>query len=416
MSSVIKKPGARKSVEQQSLAFQPSRAKKPGGALDAEELQTRAPGGSHEIAKPLLAWFRGARRALPWRIDPRDPYKTWLSEVMLQQTRVETMVPYFHRFLARFPTLQSLAEAPQDDVLALWSGLGYYARARNLHRAAQEAFAKHGALPKTLDELRALPGFGPYTSAAVASLAFGVDAALVDGNVARVLARALGLEGDVDRAKLRSWELAPGLLPKGKAGEFNEALMELGAMICTPRSPACSRCPIAEGCVARERGNPEEVPAARPRKARPLVIRAALRLQRDDGRVLLQRQPGGALFEGLWDLPALEVGAEDPDSVRAAAAKLGRELGAKGEPAYLARVEQALTHREMRVEIFALTTPKKDPAKDRPELRWASQDKDALALIGLSSLARKSLIASGSAVLRSSRLLDTDALGDKLPV
>jgi A/G-specific adenine glycosylase len=307
------------------------------------------------------------------------------------------MVPYFHRFLARFPSLQSLAEAPQDDVLALWSGLGYYARARNLHRAAQEALARHGALPKTLGELRALPGFGPYTSAAVASLAFGVDAALVDGNVARVLARVLGLEGDVDRAKLRSWELAPGLLPQGSAGEFNEALMELGALICTPRSPSCSRCPIAEGCVARERGDPEEVPAARPKKARPLVIRAALRLQREDGQVLLQRQPEGALFEGLWDLPALVADEEDLAAVGMIAARLGRELGARGDPVHLARVEQTLTHREMRVEIFALAAPKKDPAKGRPELRWAAQDVDALASIGLSSLARKSLIASSRA-------------------
>src|SRR3954467_3436584 len=175
------------------------------------------------LADRLLPWFSAARRDLPWRKEPRDPYRVWISEVMLQQTRVEVVVPYYLRFLARFPTLRALAAAPLDDVLALWSGLGYYARARNLHRAAQ---ACGGELPGTAAGLRALPGFGPYTAAAVASLAFGEDVALVDGNVARVLARVFRVRGD---ARREAWKVAEELLPPGRGGAFNEALMELGA-------------------------------------------------------------------------------------------------------------------------------------------------------------------------------------------
>src|SRR5437773_704228 len=174
------------------------------------------------ISVPLLRWFRRARRDLPWRREPRNPYRVWVSEVMLQQTRVDVVIPYYRRFLKRFPTLASLAAAPPDDVLALWSGLGYYARARNLHRAAQAAGRE---LPRTCAELRELPGFGPYTAAAVASLAFGEDVPLVDGNVARVLARVFRLRGD---ARAQSWKIAGELFPRGRAGEFNEALMELG--------------------------------------------------------------------------------------------------------------------------------------------------------------------------------------------
>src|SRR5438045_2904526 len=195
------------------------------------------------LADRLLSWFATARRDLPWRKEPRDPYRVWVSEVMLQQTRVEVVIPYYHRFLRRFPTLASLAAAPLDEVLALWSGLGYYARARNLHRAAQ---ACGGRLPETADGLRALPGFGPYTAAAVASLAFGEDVALVDGNVARVLSRLFAIRED---ARARAWEIAARLLPRGRAGAFNEALMELGATVCTPRTPDCPRCPLQRMCA-----------------------------------------------------------------------------------------------------------------------------------------------------------------------
>src|SRR5262249_23338311 len=209
-----------------------------------------------------------------------------------QQTRVDVVVPYYLRFVARFPTLRRLAAAPLDDVLALWSGLGYYARARNLHRAAQ---ACGGELPSSAAALRSLPGFGPYTAAAVASLAFNEQVPLVDGNVARVLARVFRLEGD---ARSQAWKIAEGLLPPRQAGRFNEALMELGALVCTPRAPDCPRCPLRASCAGKD--EPERYPPARPRAARPLLEWKALALTRKDEAVLLSRRPPGALFGGLW--------------------------------------------------------------------------------------------------------------------
>jgi A/G-specific adenine glycosylase len=253
-------------------------------------------------------------------------------------------------------------------VLALWSGLGYYSRARNLHRAAQ---AVGEALPDTAEKLRELPGFGPYTAAAVASLAFGEDVALVDGNVARVLARVFALRGD---ARKQSWELAAQLLPKGRAGEFNEALMELGATVCTPRAPICTKCPLRADC--RGQDAPERYPEKQKRPARPLMEWQALALRRKDGAVLLARRPDGALFAGMWDLPATEV-------------KLpGVRL--HGALADCGIVEQTLTHREVRVNIRsgrASGTPRS------AGLRWVAPD--GFKALGLSSLARKSLRKAG---------------------
>jgi A/G-specific adenine glycosylase len=318
------------------------------------------------LADRVLSWFATARRDLPWRKEPRDPYRVWVSEVMLQQTRVEVVVPYYRRFLRRFPTLRALAAAPLDEVLALWSGLGYYARARNLHRAAR---ACGGALPRTAAELRALPGFGPYTAAAVASLAFGEDVPLVDGNVARVLARAFAVPGD---AKSVAWKIARDLLPAGRGGRFNEALMELGATICTPRAPDCPHCPIRPIC--RGKDDPTRFPAARKRPARQLLEWRALALTRRDGAVLLQRRPAEALFGGLWDLPV-----ERPEGIRI----LGRVSS-------LGVVEQTLTHREVRV---TLQGARASGSPRSPEVRWVVPG--GIVELGVSSLARKSLRRAG---------------------
>ena len=316
--------------------------------------------------KRLLQWFARARRDLPWRREPRDPYRVFISEVMLQQTRVEVVIPYYRRFLRRFPTLRSLADAPVDEVLALWSGLGYYARARNLHRAAQMARA---GLPRTSAELRNLPGFGPYTSAAVASLAFGEDVPLVDGNVARVLSRVYRLRGD---ARAQAWTKAARILPRGRAGEFNEALMELGATICLPRSPRCDRCPIAIGCGGRL--EPEKFPPPRAARIRPVLEWNAVALRRSDGAVLLARRPEGSLFAGMWDLPDAP-----PAGVRL-----------RGPARSCGLVEQTLTHREVRVAVSSAA------ASGNPldaNARWV--EVDGLAQLGLSSLARKSLRQAG---------------------
>jgi len=322
----------------------------------------------------LLRWFGRAKRDLPWREEAqRDPYRVWVSEVMLQQTRVEVVIPYYRRFLRRFPTLRALARAPLDDVLALWSGLGYYGRARNLHRAAQAAGS---ALPRTAAQLRELPGFGPYTAAAVASLAFGEDVPLVDGNVARVLARVFRLQGD---ARQKAWSVAAKLLPRGRAGAFNEALMELGATVCTPRAPRCGECPVAADCEGKDA--PEKYPAPKKRKGRPLLEWQALALRRRDGAVLLARRPDGALFAGLWDLPATEIKLPGV-----------RRHGALVE---CGMVAQTLTHREVRVQIRTgrgSGTPKKS------DLRWVTPGQ--LSALGISSLARKSLRAAGISIAR----------------
>ncbi len=321
------------------------------------------------ISTKLLAWFAKARRDLPWREEPRDAYRVWISEVMLQQTRVDVVVPYYQRFLRRFPTLRTLAQAPLDDVLALWSGLGYYARARNLHRAAQAA---GDALPRTCAQLRALPGFGPYTAAAVASLAFGEDVALVDGNVVRVLARVYALEGD---ARAQAWKIAAEILPKGRAGSFNEALMELGATVCTPRAPACTRCPLRALCTLRTRRlDPGQYPAPKAKPARPLLEWRALALTRKDGAVLLQRRPADSLFAGMWDLPR-----DKPAGVRI-----------HGAPVPCGVVEQTLTHREVRVAVEAARASG-TPAS--PDVRWVAPE--GLVALGVSSLARKSLRRAG---------------------
>ena len=367
------------------------------------------------IAGPLLGWFESARRDLPWRREPRDPYCTWISEVMLQQTRVDVVVPYYTKFLARFPTLRALAQAPLDDVLAHWSGLGYYARARNLHKAAQAALSAHGALPGTAAALAELPGFGPYTANAVASLAFGEQVPLVDGNVGRVLSRVLRLPGDPAAVRALAWEAAGALLPAGKAGVFNEALMELGATVCTPRAPDCAECPLAKLCGAGKQGDAERFPAPKPQRARPQVEWAAVCVRRHDGAVLLARHaPGerGALFAGLWDLPSVQLG-EVPDeplfSGAAAKAALGA-LRARGLPVGglklrpLGMVEQTLTHRELRVLLFGVAVGEGAPlAKARVErevVRWVEPTAEALGAVGLSSLARKSLRACGLAAPR----------------
>ena len=329
------------------------------------------------MATPLLEWFALERRPLPWRREPRDPYRVWVSEVMLQQTRVDVVVPYFERFVRRFPTLPALAAAPLDDVLALWSGLGYYTRARNLHRAARAA---GGSLPRTRDELLALPGFGPYTAAAVASLAFGEDVPLVDGNVARVLARLFRLGGD---ARAQAWSRAGDLLPRGRAGAFNEALMELGALVCLPRNPRCGACPLARICEGKD--EPDRFPAKKERKPRPLLEWRAVALRRrSDGAVLLSRRPEGSLFAGLWDLPA-------PESVE----RLWSALEPRGE------VRQTLTHREVRVAIFTASATGRAPAG----MRWVLPS--GLGSLGLSSLAAKSLQQAGVAGTRRAGVAGT---------
>jgi len=260
-----------------------------------------------EFSRKLLAWYARHKRALPWRDEP-DPYRIWVSEIMLQQTQVETVIPYYQRWLARFPSVTALAAAPLHDVLAAWEGLGYYSRARNLHRAAQMvATERGGALPHTLAELLALPGIGRYTAGAIASIAFGVDAPVLDGNVKRVLARAFNIQSDVKSpaGAKEMWALAGSLVPPGKAGDYNQALMDLGATVCTPRAPACERCPVRTLCAARRLGVQLQRPVMPARRTRPERVYAA-GVVRKAGRVLLGQRPADELLGGLWAFPAAE--------------------------------------------------------------------------------------------------------------
>jgi A/G-specific adenine glycosylase len=345
------------------------------------------------LAVPLLRWFSRARRALPWREEPRDPYRTWISEVMAQQTRLDVVVPYFHRFVARFPTLRHLAQAPEEDVLALWSGLGYYARARNLHRAARAA---NGNLPRTFAALSDLPGFGPYTAAAVASLAFGEDVPLVDGNVARVLARVLHLEGDALQVRKPALEAAARLLPKGSAGPFNEALMELGATLCTPRAPRCGECPLKTQCAAGIAGDAESFPAPKKQRVRPELHWAALDLRRSDGAVLLARRGDEQLFAGLWELPSTEAppAADAAEAARHVLRHHGLPAKAAACVEHVGRVQQTLTHRQITLRLFRARLSGRFPALG-PSLRWIAPDAAAFSSLGISSLAAKALRACG---------------------
>jgi A/G-specific adenine glycosylase len=261
-------------------------------------------------AASLLAWYDRHRRKLPWRAEPgetADPYRVWLSEIMLQQTTVKAVAPYFARFLNHFANVRALAAAPLDDVLKLWAGLGYYARARNLHACAKAVVAKYGGrFPVSEKELATLPGIGPYTAAAIAAIAFDAPAAAVDGNVERVVARLFAIEDELPSAKPHLRRLAQALVPAARPGDFAQAIMDLGATICTPRQPACGLCPWREACAAQTRGDPERFP----RKAKPQAGRlrrgAAFVVSRADGAVLLRTRAGAGLLGGMTEVPTTE--------------------------------------------------------------------------------------------------------------
>ncbi len=306
---------------------------------------------AQRIARELIAWYRGARRDLPWRWT-RDPYAIWVSEVMLQQTRVAVVVPYWQRWMARFPTAAALAGAPLDDVLAAWSGLGYYRRARNLHRGAREVVARYGgSLPDTAAELRSLPGIGRYTAGAIASMAFDRREPLVDGNVARVLARLFAVDEDVKSAagQKRLWQLADELVPGDSPGDFNQALMELGATVCAPAAPRCADCPLAAHCRAHRDGRTRELPRLPERRRdadKPLLAAAAAWIERG-GRLLLARRAPGGLFGGLWELPQ----APTADALAGALAELG--LAWRAPPLPVHRHRQVLSHRRLAIDVYA---------------------------------------------------------------
>ncbi len=274
---------------------------------------SRRKGAASRPARPrpraadLLAWYDRHRRNLPWRAGPGerpDPYRVWLSEIMLQQTTVKAVAPYFGRFLARWPDVRALAAAPLDDVLKQWAGLGYYARARNLHACARAVVARHGGrFPARAEELAALPGIGPYTAAALAAIAFDLPAVPIDGNVERVVARLFAVEEALPAAKPQIRRLADCLLPGERAGDFAQALMDLGATICTPRRPACALCPWIDACAARARGDPEVFPIKARKRQGSLRRGAAFVAMRADGCVLVRSRLPKGLLGGMTEVP-----------------------------------------------------------------------------------------------------------------
>lgn len=313
--------------------------------------KVRCANSERVVSRALLEWYSTAARDLPWR-RTRDPYAVWLSEVMCQQTRVETVVPYYERFVRRFPDVVALASAPLDDVLLHWSGLGYYRRARQLHVAAQEVVERwHGSLPSSAVELTKLPGVGAYTAGAIASIAYDEPAPIVDGNVKRVLMRVFGLRGAAEApSTLRDlWTRAAGLVaeaPVGSRGALNQAMMELGAVVCVPKSPSCSICPLERACAARAQGAEKSIPPPKPSRARP-VMRFVAAVLYFEGEVLLAKRSGDGLFGGLWEPPMIEA-----PSVTAAVERLGL---ASVVPRFRlrGRVEHALTHRVLEVRVAA---------------------------------------------------------------
>ncbi len=333
------------------------------------------------LAERLLVWAAGALRPLPWRREPRDPYHVWVSEVMLQQTQVATVIPYFERFVARLPTVAALAAAPLDEVLKLWEGLGYYARARNLHAAAHQVMDQHGGeLPRTVEGLLALPGIGPYTAGAIASLAFGRRAPAVDGNVRRVLCRLFLVETDPRQRAIqkRLWALAEGLLaplPPAQAGALNEALIELGALVCTPRAPNCAACPLIDFCGAYQAGRQEELPPRSPRRPVPhhVVTAAVIWQGGETGRILIARRALDDMLGGLWEFPGGKCGAGESLTAclrREIREELGIEIEV-GEP--LPVVRHAYTHFRITLHPFHCRLVAGRPrAIDCADWRWVA--------------------------------------------
>lgn len=335
-----------------------------------------------DFRRRLMSWYRThGRHDLPWR-GAFVPYHVLVSEYMLQQTTVGTVIPYFQRFIKSFPTVDSLARAPLETVLKHWAGLGYYARARNLHSTAQVLVRDHGSkVPATRTQAEALPGVGPYTAGALLSFAHDLPEALVDGNVIRVLSRIYGVKGDPHRPEVREhfWVLARGLVPKTGARHFNSALMDFGATVCKPGLPDCPHCPLAALCWAQRHGWVDRLPASRPDKAKTKVALSAFRVERD-GKILLLRRPLKGLWGGLWELPTVEgtVKKETLVNVGGGEVKAIRRLGS---------FRHILSHRDLRVDLW-------DSIVERslPKARWINQSNaQGMAISTLT----KTLLAKG---------------------
>jgi len=321
--------------------------------------RTARDGKSRRIARRLLSWWDIHRRALPWRAAPNqrpDPYVVWLSEILLQQTTVAAATPYFHRFLARWPAVEDLAAAPEEEVMQAFAGLGYYSRARNLMSCARE-IARRGAFPSEETELRKLPGVGPYTSAAIAAIAFDQPASPIDGNIARIVARLCALPDPIDRSRTTIARETGALTPDKRAGDFAQAMMDLGAMVCRPRQPNCRSCPLRSDCAAFASGEPEAFPKRTANPRRPLRKGVAFFTRAQDGRILMRTRPASGLLAGTVELP----GGQWSVNFDMAEARRHAPLEAAWRriPGF---VEQSFTHFDLRLALYAARTHAGQPA------------------------------------------------------
>lgn len=330
---------------------------------------------AQHFAAPLLSWYDQNKREMPWR-DCGDPYRIWVSEIMLQQTRVDQATPYYERFMARFPTVEALARADRHDVLMAWEGLGYYSRARNLHAAAQTVLEEHGGVfPQTYDEIRVLKGIGPYTAAAVASIAFGLPYAVMDGNVIRVLSRYAGIQEDVSlpATKSRIQQLADQLLDPQRPGDFNQAVMELGATVCTPKSPDCNGCPLQQSCSASLTGKTAEIPYKAPKQKIPHHEIVVGICKDENGNILIAQRPDDKMLGGLWEFPGGKV-EKGETRTGALIRELKEELGVEIVPEqHLIEVRHAYTHFKITLNAWICRISPGQPApkpKASKQLRW----------------------------------------------
>jgi len=360
----------------------------------------------HELAgfrKQLLAWFRQFQRDLPWR-RTTDPYRIWLSEIMLQQTRVTAVIPYYERFLRRFPDVQALAAAAGEEVLRLWSGLGYYSRARNLQKAAQQIMAKHGGqFPARLEDALALPGIGNYTAAAILSIAYGKKLAVLDGNVARVLARLGAIHGDIREPQRwqRLQKTADGLLDVKSPGDWNQAMMELGATLCTPKSPQCLLCPVAQFCEGRKQGIAEFLPEKRRKRATVQIILAAAVFSNGKGQTLLLPPPKNTkektpadhvptLVSQMWHFPTVSVTAEPAAALAAFLGEIVPSVQSrKWRLVPAGKVRHAVTYRAITLLPFLIET------RNLPFLQGAKEvSLNDISSLAVSNLTRKAARAA----------------------
>ena len=331
------------------------------------------------LQQKLLKWFDKHQRPLPWRRHYR-PYEVWVSEIMLQQTQMETVLPYFERWMTAFPTLKSLAQSDEKKVLKHWEGLGYYSRARNIHGSAKEIIKNHGGnFPSDFESILSLKGIGRYTAGAIASIAFNQDRPIVDGNVLRVLSRVYAIKKpiDVEKNKALFWKLQEKLIPIGKARYFNQALMELGALVCTSNDPACALCPIQTFCKAAKTGNPEDYPF-RKFKKKIVKIDAAAVVIENEGKYLLRLRPVGRIMGGLWEFPEWKLSKNQPANVRwvkKRAEKIGsREFSEKLEPLKnIGTIKRNYTHHSETLYVFRSKTTNKVLDKTGWQSSWVSK-------------------------------------------